>query len=239
MLWKVIHSLFFILFNTLINNSDNTWITNFKSMNTTSYYIAKSIQSLQYTEDTLESIRDIIRFQLHQENSLWFPYGQNTSIECIALYLFNNIRSDHCNQRYVFPVVHEINPNESNSIDHYIKNRFCRYMSQYNRDQLLSFTSHNTIFPPIIIVSFSHLHITIDTEFILNNSHMYQLTGIVYYGSNHFTSWFITSDVMWNHDGMINNGEPIRENNRISISQQTLWMFGNRQASIAVYKLVT
>ena len=232
-------SLFFIIFNTFLL-SNNHWKFSFHSINDKTYHISNLLYSFQNNGGITEIIRDNIRSILHYENPTWFPYGQiGTSVACVALALFNNQHIRNYLPTYSFPIVHEIiYSGYLNSIFNFINNSFLSYTSHIH-SQDISFTNCN-IYPPLIIISFTDINISIDKKFILNNSQLCKLVGIVYHGHNHFISrLMLRNDAVWCHDGIHNAGIPIHETNLTNMNINDLWTCRNKQASVVIYKLVS
>ena len=230
-------SLFFILFNTFIT-SDIKWKMSLYNINNKTKFIVDLLNRFQSNEYTSEIIRNKIRNVLHNDNSVTFPNGRTgTAVVNIAIYIFDNLHPRSIHNQSIFPVVHEyIFSINSNSIGEYINNQFLNYISHhYHNFRFLN----NFSFPPIIIVSLPDSYISIDKEFILNDTQIYKLIGIIYYGQYHFISRLILpNNITWIHDGMLNNGIPIHEIDTIYMSDYNLWTCGNKYASQAIYKLL-
>ena len=210
-------------------------------MNNKSQYISNLIYRCQHNQESIEIIRDTIHALLHQENPTWFPYGPiGTAVVCVAIALFNNSISRDLSHLATFPVVHEhISLHPFHSISQFINDSFLNYISHHHLSQHHSLITNPAMFPSILVVSLSEIYINIDKEFIINSLQVYKLIGIVYHGNYHFTSRLILpNNIVWIHDGMINNGNPIYENNLNELPDVTLWTCNHKQAAVAVYKKV-
>src|SRR5262249_33414607 len=156
------------------------WRTTIYNINNKTQYISTLLNSYEFNQSTSNFIRNKIRTMLHREHPDTFPYGQTgTSIVCVAISIFDNLHSRPLSDLNTFPVVHEhVTSSNNNSTSLFINNRFLYYINSHS--QLQTQISVDNILPPILIVAFSDIYITINKEFIVHNFKKYKLIGIVY-----------------------------------------------------------
>jgi hypothetical protein len=246
-------SLFSILY-TLWNCNPIYWKYVFCCINDAFFLsICNGFQQHQNGVVTLEDVRDDFR---HLVDDLQIPglyWGAYTAVSCIAKLLFESsqdIISSYliCKHQHVVRRNQLFHVSSSScilyagqteyiSITDWIKN--FTEGSHHRCDVCNGFLTRQFYFvnvPEILIFDFERQKLKIDKEIHIvkgGKSMRFSLTGVTYYGAQHFTSRVVVNNQVWFHDGMTTGMNMMYEG--VFNETSDLYFCGDRVAHMAIY----
>ena len=202
---------------------------------------------------SIENSRDNVRYYLHNKNSTLFPNGPvGMNITDLAYLLCkpsepickSNYECTNCNisaettnnfTYYIDLQRSDLNITNTDSIVSILTRLFNKPTSNrcVNCNNILYKNSEYFTAPELLICHLPYTDVKINKSFIFCNKR-YKLKGVVYYGSNHYTSCIILeNNSIWYHDGIQTGSSMILEGN---ISSKTRWNKHNdKNAVLFIY----
>jgi len=245
----------FVILYSLYSRDQEKWKTHFESFqNNALNAILAEFQLLQQNQKTFEQVRDHIRRALEVDNPNYFRFGGFTSLLVLWDHILRTpqtveITYTQCENR------HRIHTHDGHSGAYSIgtnPNRFTTMSQCFMGEPELAprncrrcsenmFIYHEWVSAkPLLVLEFAGHEIQIDKNTIVkinNVEYSYSLSGIIYYGSDHFTSRIILEDgQIWFHDG-ITTGQTTIYDGSIVLNCPELYTCRGKRASIALYSL--
>ncbi|KAF9455682.1 hypothetical protein BDZ94DRAFT_1179487 [Collybia nuda] len=248
-------ALFTILWNLWFEHPV-LWTTEFLKM---SGYLAKLVNGfIQYQNGviSLEQSRDDVRISLHQSNPRNFPFGPNSgSLDALSEKIMDTnhyatgqrscskcgyTKLGHTGTFYAamsltVPLAWNDNPTEMYPISSWFDKAF-----YYETRDKCPTCSDTRLWETSIVHSVpSLLYLTIDDSRLLFNVESVEVTmslhGIIYGGSEHFTSrWISSSGDVWYHDGIQTKRKMISEG-KIENTELNICGIDGRMAVAVIY----
>ena len=242
-------SIFAILFAVWCSDKD-MWNKNFlETGNEFSILLANQFSEYDKKQISLEKGRDKVRKELAKA----FPhlrFGSYTSLEYIfdAMFTTGGViyktchrcpdgHGDFYSERYKLYFTKACAPFASTSewmrINSYSATNSCRTCGQAVDIETTFVTA-----PPLLVLEFSNSSIKIDHHLEIKLSdkvHKYDLTGIVYYGDEHFVSNIVTADKqVWYYDGLAAGSQLVYSGSLSSCPRLTTCRGGSASAAFYV-----
>ena len=243
-------SFFGILYSLWFTNP-NRWTQEFTVINP--FFLGQLAQNFHQVANqsiTINNARDNLRHILSQTHPDYFPWGQFVTLDDLLYYTLQTSSATMqselvCQQSHstIFHTMHtfliSITHINGESIQSWLTSPQESTYSECVQCQSPRARYLKLLYPlPVIIFEFPSgdtILNNIITIPINNEHHEYSLKGVIYHGSNHFTSRIISPDnVVWYHDGMTTGPHIINEGPCNSLNLMTC---RNRNACAAIYAL--
>jgi hypothetical protein len=205
-------------------------------------------------EYSLEDVRDLLRHHLHQHAPQSFPWGRDTSVDAI-LYMLLATRTPVLSSNLSCPQCHPVARDQlallsncninvggitsgsiQSDIDLFV-NVTGSKCTTCNDSLLRKFKF--VCSPQILAYPVSGVNMTVNHTLAVpveGQLHQYCLRGVIYHGSNHFTTRFISSaGLVWFHDGIATGRSMEYEG---MLDDVVLTQCRSKQASMSLYVLV-
>lgn len=253
--WSCSYDSILVILYYIWAQQPQTWTKNFRDINQEYLHnLSEDFNHVLQGNTTFEHIRDNIRHQLHQKDNNRFPLGKNeASVSSVGMELFKtyiSIASSQvcCNNcEYEQPSINDnlgyfvmINPSDSRSTADWLRtmHKTTIYICPICSADAPNYISYNAP-PKIIIMEYPNQDLKISHKIVFKENEekiALKLRGIVYHGSNHFTSRIMSPEgEMWYHDGITTGHNTIMEGWLGEASDNDLHLCRNKRITLAIY----
>ncbi|KAF8958461.1 hypothetical protein BDZ97DRAFT_1668456 [Flammula alnicola] len=250
-------SVFTVLYS-IWNMNPNEWSEKLLALdNELLTFLINGFQKVFSNEEAFETIRDQFRFKIQTYSHGQFRFGRFITVTslCEAILVTSHLLSWNCvydcpnghHRRGIGSYSSMISAGiiRHNSIKNWINNprecseTICRLCGEN------TFATYQfNILPDVLVFDFGGIKLVINfsIDVSFNNSqYKYKLAGIIYFGSNHFTSRIITQNgQIWFHDGITTGQQLEYEGTWDHIRDNlNLYRCGGKKAILAFYTRAT
>ena len=245
----------FVILYSLYSRNITRWTEQLEAFqNSALNNISEGFQKIQQGQKTFEQVRDHIRRALELEDYNNFRFGRYTSLITLwehilqaphairkSYYQCQNGHRDHVQYGNSGAYSVGVNLHGYTSLSQWMSPqpenspRCCPYCTEE-----LTFYQKFVSAPPLVALEFAGHPIEIDNQIsikIENLEYSYNLVGIVYYGSEHFTAQIILEDgQIWFHDG-VTTMQTSQYDGSLALNCPELYTCQGRCASLALYSV--
>jgi hypothetical protein len=247
-------SLFTILYH-IWNSDTDRWDEFFDDTSKPLFMLQNGFEMFNSGEITIEEVRDNVRYYLHGQNANLFPNGQvgmnitdladllcqttepicESNYDCIECDISIEARNKF--SYYLNLQRSDLNISNTDSIVSILKRLLHLPTSKRcaNCNNILYRNSNFLSAPDLLILHIPYADVKINTSFkFLNKS--YNLRGVVYYGSNHYTSCIVSENKsVWYHDGIQTGKDMTFEGTLLSKKSKKWNIYNDKNAVLFVY----
>jgi len=245
----------FVILYSLYNRNIPIWTTHLQNFrNGALNNILDGFQMLQQNQKTFEQVRDHIRRALEVDDYNYFRFGQFTSISTLwdhilrtpeamrtTYYQCENGHKDHIMYEKTCAYSIGVNTNRCTTMSQWIASQ--PDLTEQTCEECSGILLHHHKFlsaQPLLALEFLGHDIQIDRHIsieIKDTEYVYNLVGIVYYGSDHFTARIISEDgQIWFHDG-VTTGQTTKYDGSFTYNCPELYTCQGKCALLAIYSL--
>ena len=245
----------FVILYSLYSRNVTRWTEQLEAFqNSALNNISEGFQKIQRGQKTFEQVRDHIRRALELEDYNNFRFGRYTSLITLWEHILqapHAIRKSYyqCQNGHIDRVRYGNSGAYSVGVNLHGYTSLSQWMSPQPENsprccpyctEELTFYQKFVSAPPLVALEFAGHPIEIDNQIsikIENLEYSYNLVGIVYYGSEHFTARIILEDgQIWFHDG-VTTMQTSQYDGSLALNCPELYMCRGRRASLALYSV--